>query len=73
MRAPTIFVLLLCLCILAGGSAAVVAGQRSRETGSLKAFVERAVSEERIKRDAADNVEPADEDSFVINYHIRMG
>ncbi len=50
-----------------------MAGQRSRETGSLKAFVERAVSEERIKRDAADNVEPADEDSFVINYHIRMG
>ena len=74
MRASAVIVLLLCLGILAGGSAAVVTGQHSRETGLLNAFVKRAaVGEERMKREAVENVEPADEDSYVINYHIRMG
>jgi len=74
MRASAVIVLLLCLGILAGGSAAVVTGQHSRETGLLNAFVKRsAVGEERMKQEAVENVESADEDSYVINYHIRMG
>jgi hypothetical protein len=60
--------------MLAGGSAVVVTGQNARETGLLNAFVKRAeVGEERMKQEAVENVESADEDSYVINYHIRMG